>query len=55
VQNFNENLAILAMTASYAMALQVKLEMNTVLVLLGILIATATLYLRAVANTVRRA
>jgi MFS family permease len=45
VQNFNENLAILAMTASYAMALQVKLEMNTVLVLLGILIATATLYL----------
>jgi MFS family permease len=55
VQNFNENLAILAMTASYAMALQVKLEMNTVLVLLGILIATATLYLRAVANTARRA
>jgi MFS family permease len=53
VQNFNENLAILAMTASYAMALQVKLEMNTVLVLLGILIATTTLYLRAVANTVR--
>jgi MFS family permease len=55
VQNFNENLAILAMTASYAMALQVKLQMNTVLVLLGILIATATLYLRAVANTVRPA
>jgi len=55
VQNFNENLAILAMTASYAMALQVKLEMNTVLVLLGILIATATLYLRAVANTARAA
>jgi MFS family permease len=55
VQNFNENLAILAMTASYAMALQVKLEMNTVLVLLGILIATATLYLRAVANTARQA
>jgi MFS family permease len=55
VQNFNENLAILAMTASYAMALQVKLQLNTVLVLLGILIATATLYLRAVANTVRPA
>jgi hypothetical protein len=54
VQNFNENLAILAMTASYAMALQVKLEMNTVLVLLGILIAIATLYLRGVANTARR-
>jgi hypothetical protein len=53
VQNFNENLAILAMTASYAMALQVKLEMNTVLVLLGVLIAIATLYLRGVANTVR--
>jgi MFS family permease len=51
VQNFNENLAILAMTASYAMALQVKLQMNTVLVMLGILIATATLYLRAVART----
>jgi MFS family permease len=55
VQNFNVNLAILAMTASYAMALQVKLQMNTVLLLLGILIATATLYLRAVANTVRPA
>jgi MFS family permease len=55
VQNFNENLAILAMTASYAMALQVKLEMNTVLVMLGILIATATLYLRAVARTARPA
>jgi hypothetical protein len=55
VQNFNENLAILAMTASYAMALQVKLQMNTVLLLLGILIAIATLYLRGVANTVRRA
>jgi MFS family permease len=54
VQNFNENLAILAMTASYAMALQVKLEMNTVLLLLGILIAIATLYLRGVANTGRR-
>jgi MFS family permease len=54
VQNFNENLAILAMTASYAMALQVKLEMNTVLVLLGILIAIATMYLRGVANTGRR-
>jgi LPLT family lysophospholipid transporter-like MFS transporter len=55
VQNFNENLAILAMTASYAIALQVKLEMNTVLVLLGILIALATLYLRAVANAARHA
>ena len=55
VQNFNENLAILAMTASYAFALQVKLGMNTVLVLLGILIALATIYLRAVANAARHA
>lgn len=55
VQNFNENLAILAMTASYAMALQIKLEMNTVLVLLGILIALTTIYLRAVANSARHA
>jgi MFS family permease len=55
VQNFNENLAILAMTASYAMALQIKLGMNTVLVLLGVLIALATIYLRAVANTARHA
>jgi MFS family permease len=55
VQNFNENLAILAMTASYAMALQVKLEMNTVLVLLGIGIVLATSWLRAHARTVQRA
>jgi MFS family permease len=55
VQNFNENLAILAMTASYAMALQVKLAMNTVLLMLGILIATATVYLRAVSRAVRQA
>jgi hypothetical protein len=55
VQNFNENLAILAMTASYAMALQVKLEMNTVLVMLGILIALTTMYLRGVARTARHA
>ena len=47
--------AILAMTASYAMALQVKLEMNTVLLLLGVLIATASLYLRALANSIRLA
>jgi MFS family permease len=55
VQNFNENLAILAMTASYAMALQVKLEMNTVLVMLGIAIVLVTSYLRAHARTARRA
>jgi LPLT family lysophospholipid transporter-like MFS transporter len=55
VQNFNENLAILAMTASYAMALQVKLEMNTMLLMLGILIALATLYLRTVARTAQPA
>jgi MFS family permease len=54
VQNFNENLAILAMTASYAMALQVKLAMNTVLVMLGIGIALATSYLRAHARTARQ-
>ncbi|MGB9108466.1 MAG: lysophospholipid transporter LplT [Telluria sp.] len=55
VQNFNENLAILAMTASYAMALQVKLAMNTVLVLLGIGIVLATAYLRAHARTAQKA
>jgi MFS family permease len=55
VQNFNENLAILAMTASYAMALQVKLEMNTVLVLLGIAIVLITSYLRAHARTAKHA
>jgi hypothetical protein len=55
VQNFNENLAILAMTASYAMALQVKLEMNTVLVLLGIGIVLATSWLRAHARTTQHA
>lgn len=55
VQNFNENLAILAMTASYAMALQVKLAMNTVLVLLGIGIVLATAWLRAHARTVQPA
>ena len=55
VQNFNENLAILAMTASYAMALQVKLQMNTVLVLLGVLITLATIYLRAHARTAQPA
>ncbi len=53
VQNFNENLAILAMTASYAMALQVKLGMNTVLVMLGMAIVLVTAYLRAHARTVR--
>jgi MFS family permease len=55
VQNFNENLAILAMTASYAMALQVKLQMNTVLVLLGAVITLATIYLRAHARTAQPA
>jgi MFS family permease len=53
VQNFNENLAILAMTASYAMALQVKLEMNTVLVMLGTSIVLVTSWLRAHARTPR--
>jgi LPLT family lysophospholipid transporter-like MFS transporter len=52
VQNFNENLAILAMTGGYAMALQVQLGMNTVLVLLGTGITLVTLYLRMVARTI---
>ena len=47
VQNFNENLAILAMSASYALALQVRLGLNTVLVGLGLLIVAVTLGLRA--------
>jgi MFS family permease len=47
VQNFNENLAILAMSASYALALQVRLGLNTVLVGLGLLIVVVTLGLRA--------
>jgi MFS family permease len=55
VQNFNENLAILAMTASYAMALQVKLQMNTVLVMLGTAIVLVTSWLRAHARTPQRA
>jgi hypothetical protein len=50
VQNFNENLAILAMTGGYAMALQVRLGMNTLLVLLGTGIALVTLYLRMLAR-----
>jgi len=52
VQNFNENLAILAMTGGYAMALQVQLGMNTVLVLLGTAITLVTLYLRMIARTI---
>jgi MFS family permease len=47
VQNFNENLAILAMSASYALALQVRLQLDTVLVALGLLIVVVTLGLRA--------
>lgn len=47
VQNFNENLAILAMSASYALALQVRLQLNTVLIGLGLLIVVVTLGLRA--------
>jgi hypothetical protein len=50
VQNFNENLAILAMTGGYAMALQVRLGMDTLLVLLGTGIALVTLYLRMLAR-----
>jgi MFS family permease len=46
VQNFNENLAILAMTSTYALALQAKLRLDTVLVLLGMLIVLVTVSLR---------
>ncbi|RYE68886.1 MAG: hypothetical protein EOO79_02740 [Oxalobacteraceae bacterium] len=52
VQNFNENLAILAMTGGYAMALQVQRGMNTMLILLGAGITLATLYLRMIARTI---
>jgi hypothetical protein len=49
VQNFNESLAILAMTASYALALQARLRLDTVLVLLGMLAALVTVGLRGLA------
>jgi hypothetical protein len=49
VQNFNENLAILAMTASYALALQAQLGLDTVLVLLGMLVVLVTVGLRGLA------
>jgi MFS family permease len=49
VQNFNENLAILAMTASYALALQAQLRLDTVLVLLGMLVVLVTVGLRGLA------
>ena len=51
VQNFNENLAILAMTSSYALALQAKLRLDTVLVLLGMLIVVVTVALRGMSTT----
>ncbi|HEX8786868.1 MAG TPA: lysophospholipid transporter LplT [Telluria sp.] len=54
VQNFNENLAILAMSASYALALQVRLQLNTVLVGLGLLIVVVTLGLRAMSAAPQR-
>jgi MFS family permease len=54
VQNFNENLAILAMSASYALALQVRLQLNTVLVGLGLLIVVVTLGLRAMSAPPQR-
>jgi MFS family permease len=49
VQNFNENLAILAMTSSYALALEAQMRLDTVLVLLGLLIALVTMALRGMA------
>jgi hypothetical protein len=49
VQNFNENLAILAMTSSYALALHARLRLDTVLVVLGTLIVLVTVGLRALA------
>jgi MFS family permease len=51
VQNFNENLAILAMTSSYALALQAKLRLDTVLVVLGMLIVLVTVALRGMSST----
>jgi MFS family permease len=50
VQNFNENLAILAMTSSYALALQAHLRLDTVLVALGMLIVVVTTGLRGLAG-----
>jgi MFS family permease len=50
VQNFNENLAILAMTSSYALALQAHLRLDTVLVALGTLIVVVTTGLRGLAG-----
>jgi MFS family permease len=55
VQNFNENLVILAMSASYALALQVRLQLDTVLVALGLLIVVVTLGLRAMSAQARDA
>lgn len=46
VQNFNENLAILAMTSTYALALQARLRLDTVLLMLGMLIVFVTVGLR---------
>jgi MFS family permease len=50
VQNFNENLAILAMTSTYALALQARLRLDTVLVFLGMLIVLVTVGLRGMAG-----
>jgi MFS family permease len=55
VQNFNENIAILAMSASYAVALQVRLQLDTVLIALGLLIVVVTLGLRAISAAPARA
>ncbi|WP_051971805.1 lysophospholipid transporter LplT [Massilia sp. 9096] len=55
VQNFNENIAILAMSASYAVALQVRLQLDTVLIALGLLIVVVTLGLRAISVAPARA
>jgi LPLT family lysophospholipid transporter-like MFS transporter len=50
VQNFNENVAILVIGAGYAIALHVRLEADTVLVLLGVLIVLVTAALRTVST-----
>ena len=50
VQNFNENVAILALTGSYAVALHVRLGLDTVLLMLGVLIVFVTAALRAAAK-----
>jgi hypothetical protein len=43
IQNFNENLSILAMLGAYALMLRADLTINTVILLFGLLVAS-TMY-----------